>query len=189
MSEYLNKIHYIMYNKVVKFDDFSNKIIEKMGKIDKIFPIIEKKDLKDIIDHNNIHMWLANKIDLVEDKFAYTVSYCLKNNILTKDQLRKISFDLGKENKIDVCGTFEFFNELNSILLDGMPCDRAVNVSTDGQNIFVKVVKDTHSKYFKYFDIDSKIFYELRDAYLLGILEDTKYKIKGSSIDNYTLFV
>ena len=92
MSLYLGKIHYWLYNKILWFEGLEDEIIrvakEEKLDIDKLAKEVNKKfgerlpnkPLEEIIDTNNIHGWLQDRIHSSEGRMAYWIRIILKKD-------------------------------------------------------------------------------------------------------------
>ncbi|NLY19869.1 MAG: hypothetical protein GXZ08_01085 [Tissierellia bacterium] len=194
MSKFLAPIHHMMYDKILFLDTLTrlvldlahnNSVLSIKSKVD-ILGKIEKGELEDMIDQSNIHDWLNDRIQVVEKRFAYSVSLLLLEKPEAKDELLSIMHEVGKDVSSD-CSLFETYELIMSKFLDGMPCDRAVEITNkDKDSIRFKFVIDTHSKYWDEYE-NSEIYWELREACISGILENTDYELLKIDDKNYEL--
>ena len=86
MSLFLGKIHYWLFNKILWFENLEEEIIKtaKSEGLDiegvkseieaKYGAKLENKNLEEIIDTNNIHGWLQDRIKEVESRSAYIIT-------------------------------------------------------------------------------------------------------------------
>jgi len=184
MSLFLGHIHFLMYNKIL----FSEEIFENLlnlfkdnntTKYKKIlneeYPV-EKGNLTDLIDENNIHGWLDERVNRSENKIAKLVSILLEKGI-NIDDIKNVYYNLGlNEEKIEA--PEDAFNIMTSKFLDGMPCDGAIIPVENTENTFTfKINRDVHSEIWSKY-INSEIYWTLRNEFVKGILDDTKYKLK-----------
>ncbi|MCR5008523.1 MAG: hypothetical protein K6A76_08105 [Oribacterium sp.] len=200
MSAILGPIHQWMYQKVLAREELIGDIIKTAednnweasvnGKpldsfTPKIFPPIEE-----VIDLSNIHASLSSLIHGVESRYAELIVGLLRRDgsrfNLIKDTVRKF----GKDNKItEDIPVREAFQAVNDILLDGMPCDRAMNISGSTDNcIAFSYVMDTHTEYWKKFGGDGDDFYELRMAFIEGMLENSGHRLEVVGDRMYELY-
>lgn len=147
MSKTLGPIHYMMYEKI-KFQD---KITEYLmdGHIQDIKPNpVSTKPLEEILDQENIHGYLQEKIDIVETRLAKALK-------LTKDPDEKL-YKLGKEcaKGKDFSSFEEVFRDLNTYLLDGMPCDQGLAAMVDGGSLYLITNNNLHAKYDEEIDLE-----------------------------------
>ena len=147
MSEFLGPIHYMMYEKIKFQDKITNFLLDgKTKEIDEKIAPVSTDDLENLIDQENIHGWLDSKIDVVENRLAYAI----KNSENTKEKL----FEFGKKQSEgkNFFDYNEIFKDLNTMLLDGMPCDNGLSATIDENgDLFLITNVNTHEKYFKNF--------------------------------------
>ncbi|MFO3668005.1 hypothetical protein [Anaerococcus kampingiae] len=147
MSKTLGPIHYMMYEKI-KFQD---KITEYLmdGHIQDIKPDpVSTKPLEEILDQENIHGYLQEKIDIVETRLDKAIK-------LTKDpdeKLYKLGQECGKDK--DFSSFEQVFKALNTYLLDGMPCDQGLAAMVDGESLYLITNNNLHSKYDEEIDME-----------------------------------
>ena len=137
----------MMYEKIKFQDKITNFLLDGNTKeIDEKIKPVSTDNLENLIDQENIHGWLDSKIDVVENRLAYAI----KNSENTKEKL----FDFGKkqgEGK-NFSDYNEIFQDLNMMLLDGMPCDNGLSATIDeNDDLFLITNVNTHEKYFKDF--------------------------------------
>ena len=134
MSEFLGPIHFMMYEKIKFQDKITNFLLEGDTKeIDGKIAPVSTDNLENLIDQENIHGWLDSKIDVVENRLAFAI----KNSQKTKEKL----FNFGKkqaEGK-NFSDYNEIFQDLNKMLLDGMPCDNGLSATIDENGDLVAV--------------------------------------------------
>ena len=69
MSENLGPIHYLMYEKIKFQDEITDFLMDgNFCQID--YKPVSKKPLEEILDSENIHGFLQEKIDIVETRLA-----------------------------------------------------------------------------------------------------------------------
>ena len=191
MSLFLGYIHYMMYDKIMFqesiLDDLLNLLDEAernnlKRELDMEF-LIEKGDLKDIIDENNIHGWLDERVNRSENRLAKTVSILLKD--FTLKDIEDKFFEIGK-NYDPGNSPSEVFNFISSKFLDGMPCDHALMIIKNEDDEFIfKIARDVHKEIWgKY--VDSEIYWNLRDSFIAGSLENSNLKYKKID-ENYVI--
>lgn len=140
MSENLGPIHYLMYEKIKFQDDITDFLMDgNFSQID--YKPVSKKPLEEILDSENIHGFLQEKIDIVETRLAKALTLC-------KNPSEKL-FDLGKSCAKDKdFSSFEkIFTDLNNYLLDGMPCDRGLSAVLDDGDLYLITNNNLHKKY------------------------------------------
>jgi hypothetical protein len=184
MSAFLGPIHYWLYNKIKIQHDIVENIISLIEETTPQLKIREKlsikfgdteiKPLEEVIDVDNIHGWLQNKISIEESRLAYSVTSLLNESSgaledlknLFKNEGFKVS-ELSENDSID-----EIYKNINDTLLDGMPCDRAsVIVSQDEKEILWKRNLCVHEDYWNSVGGDIENYYLLRDELIKGMLK------------------
>ena len=140
MSENLGPIHYLMYEKIKFQDEITDFLMDgNFCQID--YKPVSKKPLEEILDSENIHGFLQEKIDIVETRLAKALTLC--NNPSEK------LFNLGKRcaKDKDFSSFEEIFTDLNNYLLDGMPCDRGLSAVLDEGDLYLITNNNLHKKY------------------------------------------
>ena len=84
MSLFLGKIHYWLFNKILWFENLEDEIIDFFNKenikidynkiVSKYGKKLENKNLEEIIDTENIHGWLQDRINSSEGRMASLTS-------------------------------------------------------------------------------------------------------------------
>ncbi|QQK08268.1 hypothetical protein [Miniphocaeibacter halophilus] len=192
MSSFLGFIHYEMFRKI----QFQNFIVDKILNIAKLhgynyivdntneLGVLEEGNLEDIIDIKNIHGWLQERVGLVERKFALVTSQLISENPLLTEEIRFLMYKLGKEEK-DYRNPKEAYELINSKFLDGMPCDKAIGIIEEKENLIsYKVVTDMH---LNFWNKNEKLYWDLRNEYINGVLSNSDYKLCELSKDYYEI--
>lgn len=147
MSKTLGPIHYMMYEKIKFQDKITDYLMD--GHIQDIKPDpVSTKPLEEILDQENIHGYLQEKIDIVETRLAKALK-------LAKDPDEKL-YNLGQEcSKSKDFSSFEqVFRDLNTYLLDGMPCDQGLSAMVDEDSLYLITNNNLHSKYDEEIDLE-----------------------------------
>lgn len=191
MSLFLGYIHYMMYDKILFQENILDNLLDLYDEDDKnnlkrdldeeFF--IEKADLKDIIDENNIHGWLDERVKRSENRLAKAVSILLKDFSI-KDLENKF-YEIGKSYEAGNSSR-EVFNFISSKFLDGMPCDHAIFIIKNEDDEFVfNIARDVHKEIWEKFT-DSKIFWNLRDSFIRGSISSSTLKYEKID-ENYVI--
>ncbi len=187
MSLFLGPIHYWLYNKIDLQNKIVDNIIEKLNikdinnYLDNNFGYLENKPLEDMINTENIHGWLQEKVNVVENRLAYVVKYALQQNNDNLQIIKGIFYNFGKNINVngDKNDATIIFKTIDDNLLDGMPCDRAKVIL---EKSYDKVIFErkicVHKKYWDNMEIDVNIYYDLVNEFIFGILSNTKFTIK-----------
>lgn len=201
MSLFLGKIHYWLFNKILWFENLEDEIIKfaeeqnldiadiknqievKYGKK------IENKNLEEIIDTQNIHGWLQNRIYIAESKMAKWTNFLIENgkfedleNIYIS-QAKKVAAKV-KDSK-DIKTATEIYECINDYILDGMPCDRVNEVTHSSEEAVqwkrrICVHKDIWEKE----DVDVNIFYRLRSLWIREFVHELNDNFKYIEFDD-----
>lgn len=140
MSENLGPIHYLMYEKIKFQDEITDFLMDgNFSQID--YKPVSKKPLEEILDQENIHGFLQEKIDIVESRLAKA----LKVSKNPSEKLFALGQRCGKDK--DFSSFEEIFTDLNNYLLDGMPCDRGLSALLDGGDLYLITNTNLHKKY------------------------------------------
>ena len=112
MSLFLGKIHYWLFNKILWFENLEEEIIKtaKNEGLDiegvkseieaKYGAKLENKNLEEIIDTNNIHGWLQDRIHRAEGRMAAWTKFMIQNDKISA--LEKVYIDQAKEAASEV---------------------------------------------------------------------------------------
>lgn len=192
MSLNLGPIHTWLWEKVLFTNSYTEFILDNLNNdelknsINLKFEEISQRPLDQQIDFSNIHGWLQNQINLVENRFAYLI-YLLKNNFwFDIKELETISFNFGLSYMIsDINNLEDFYNYLNTLFLDGMPCDHVnIIIENESNSLIYKQTADIHSQYFETFNLDIRIYYLMKNKVISGIISQSN--IEYYQIDDRT---
>ncbi|NLK99296.1 MAG: hypothetical protein GX271_01400 [Clostridiales bacterium] len=197
MSAFLGPIHYWLYNKIqvqqAIIDDIhtlaSRYKLSLKEECDARYGEFENKPLEEMIDHNNIHGWLQEKVSQVEYKYAYSIKRLLDINPSSLADLESLLTDKGrklaeavKENSVTAP---LLFKTISDNLLDGMPCDHANSIVEQSDDHLVwKRNLCVHTDYWDAVGADISIYYKLRDAWILGLVSECGFS--SLKIDSVT---
>lgn len=185
MSKFLGPIHYMMFDKI-KFQEEITESILNIHKSDYIenelnsLGVLENGDLEELIDTDNIHGWLQKRVELVEKRFALAIYLLLKEDEHLKKDILNTLYDLGVEENLYVNAN-EAYNTINRRFLDGMPCDRAIEIVESNEDLVkFHINEDFHFKYWINLGYEN-LYWELRNEYIKGLLYKSNlslYKIE-----------
>lgn len=148
MSKTLGPIHYLMYEKIKFQDEITDFLMD--GDFSQIkYEPVSKRPLEEILDQENIHGFLQEKIDIVESRLAKALRLC-KN---PSEKLFKLGQECGKDK--DFSNFEEIFTDLNKYLLDGMPCDQGLSAVLDGGSLYLITNNNLHKKYQNAIDLEN----------------------------------
>lgn len=190
MSLFLGPIHHLMWNKI-QFQHNLNQYLladcvalsievsEKYGNLSTL-------PLEEQIDTGNIHGWLQEKVNLVENSYAHTVLALLKNESRTLDELKNTVEEFGHRHAIaDKEAVREVYEALMALLLDGMPCDHVNEVVSETEEVLTW--RRNRCVHGQFWDKDAALYYELRSALLQGLLSASNWSITATTSDHYRL--
>ena len=208
MSAFLGPIHYWLYNKILLQQEFVDSITDyaenKLGNtdfkktLDEKYGEMDLRPLGEIINPSDIHGWLQERVQMVEKKFAYSITELLKKDqgTLLAD-LEEIFYQIGKKKRAEVNEKYgtndsyqieEIYKELQDLLLDGMPCDHATSISESTSDyILIKRHTCVHHEYWDAIGGDVSKYYQLRDAFTKGYLEELNISYEQIDEDTFKL--
>lgn len=200
MSAFLGRIHYWLYNKIEFYETLIEESVKQaegdhsdlLAESYSLYGDAAKGELENIIDHNNIHGWLQNKIHSVENRFAFVISKLLASDSISKEQLITLFKEIGQSKAREIGQEFtspeEIYNVLNNLLLDGMPCDRVNEViENDASHITWATRLDLHKDYWAQTDHDVALYHDLKTALIEGLLENSSFVYKNSNNTEHTI--
>ena len=195
MSLYLGKIHYWLYNKILWFEGLEEEIIKiaKQEKLD-INKLLKNaneyfgeklpnKPLEEIIDTNNIHGWLQERIHSAEGRMAYWIRLILDKDKNSISKIEKVYIDqglkAGKEclsQEIDLLNAKNIYNKINDYIVDGMPFDRVNEIIESNEDIVswkrrICVHKDIWHD-------EVELFYQLRSLWIKSFINTVNNEFK-----------
>lgn len=131
-------------------------------------------DFEHVIDPAAPHQFLDFYTKIAEHRFAFAVTQLLKLNPLYMTPLNNYCLDKGKALKGPVTGVKEAFDFIQSIILDGMPCDETYKIITSNESelVWEKLV-DTHEGFWNKVQGNVDVYYELQSSFIKGLLEDS----------------
>lgn len=131
MSRSLGPIHYLMYEKIKMQDQLTHALLAHdpvyLSALNREMAPVSVDPLDVLIDQENIHGWLAAAIDRVEIRLAAALRHCGPDLSASILQAKGAELARGKE-ALDADGLFTL---VNGLLLDGMPCDGALQAYED----------------------------------------------------------
>jgi hypothetical protein len=198
MSKFLGPIHFWVYNKIqiqhqiveeivklneTRIPDLADQLEQKYGKS-------ETRPLEEVIDEGNIHGWLQSKVIQEEHKLAWSVTAVLEKRPEAYEELSKIFWKQGQQTAeaAPIENAAEAFKLLGDSLLDGMPCDRANSVLEESGNevVWTRNVC-VHQDYWEEAGGDITVYYNLREAFIMGLLDKTSLEYEKMNEDTFTI--
>lgn len=183
MSAFLGPIHYWLYRKISLQDELTKQIIalaaEKGlttlgGQLDEKYGCLEDKELEEMIDVNNIHGWLQDKVSMVEYRLAEAVTTLLKAEPSAIAALKTIFYSSGEETankqiQEEALSLPQLFKGITDALLDGMPCDHALQlIKQEADEVVWQRRHCVHAPYWQAVGGTVTDYYTLRTAWLEG---------------------
>lgn len=195
MSKFLAPIHTWLFNKIMLAQDLEQDIIKlhidkykdeakevKEESIRLYGNYIPKKSLEDLIDTNNIHGWLQEKIKDVESRSSYIIT---KYYEIFKDESKEIT-QSAYVSQAKKCANYEnnkidspevVYISLNNYILSGMPCDRANSVTERNENYIVYEQEGCiHKVNYELGKANLDYMSQLRDLWIKTFIENLKIK-------------
>lgn len=192
MSAFLGPIHHWLFNKIRLFEEMENAInqnaIAAFGS--EAASIIEATQrefgnplpavpLENLIDTNNIHGWLQDKIQRAETRQAATLHQLIQRFgkdalAIAEEEHKKQGTSLGNSLRIqqENLSAPDLYQQLNNYLLDGMPCDHVNNVVQSEDNLLHwKTSRCLHRPYWESVGMDIETMYQLRGQWIQSFIE------------------
>ena len=198
MSKYLAPIHTWLFNKIKLLETIekdirnlniiSNEEKERLCKFldNEYGTMLPDEPIENLIDTNNIHGWLQNKIQIAESRQSKLVLELIKkDNDLSMKNIMDIYKKHGKlsaktvsiDTNLNV-GEF-IFNSTNNFLVEGMPCDRINTITENTENTFKwHSSRCLHEAYWNVTGNNVKVYYEFRKAFFNGFIEELGLNVK-----------
>jgi len=186
VSAFLGPIHSWLYHKIrlqeelvqavlqiakenCRFDNIEEKVAQECG-------VLESGNLEDIVDENNIHGWLQERVSLVEKRLAYAVTLLAKEDERNIELVKEAAFRFGKAHAINSdAGVREAYTHLENMLLNGMPCDQVNHILYEEDNRMKwEQTVDIHAKYWNMAGGDNAHYNWIRESLIRGILEGSR---------------
>lgn len=202
MSAFLGPIHYWLYHKISLQQENIEELLQLATskgmtsldeQLEEKYGTLSQKPLEEIIDENNIHGWLQDKVSLVEYKIAEIVKALLQQSPENINNMKEIFYKQGYHIGRQLTQTAsltapQLFKGISDSLLDGMPCDHAIEIAKQSPDSIVwRRVTCVHQRYFEEIGVDISNYYQLRDAWLQGFAEGTQTDIRRIDEVTYQL--
>ncbi|MBK5241465.1 hypothetical protein [Clostridium sp.] len=192
MSRFLAPIHTSLFNKIKVTEDLEINLIISFKEVygEKVTVIVndinkkygnplEDAPLEDLIDTDNIHGWLQNKIAAAETRQAK-----LLGDLINKfgENAKKIAFNvfdnqankLAKQSKniYKTTTALDIYEALNLYILEGMPCDNANNITIKDVDVLEwQNIKCLHRAYWEIAGANVDTLYSLRFSWFKTFVE------------------
>lgn len=214
MSRFLGPIHHWLFHKIKLYEQLEAQIVSNFEKeygqeilsmfsefSNDIGNPMENKPLEDLIDTNNIHGWLQNKIIIAETRQAALITkaiaqYGEKALSIVKEAYKNQAIESGKDAQAnsEVSSAPQIYKALNNYILDGMPCDNVNNITVnEPERLEWKVLDCLHKGYWEKVDGDTNLLYELRKIWISNFVSNAnpefKYSFNMESINGKIVLV
>lgn len=187
MSAVLGPIHQWMYHKVMTMEELIQAVIrtaeeenwgntvngkELSSYTKESFPALEE-----VIDLGNIHGSISGMIDDVESRYAELVTGLLQGHEERLETLKQTAYIFGTTHKLDAAANAQdAFKAMNDLMLDGMPCDRALQITSNEESrVAFQMIMDLHAGYWTDCQGDRDNYYALRAELLRGVFAGSGY--------------
>ena len=138
----------------------------------------ESRPLETIIDLANIHSWLLGKIEDAESRYAAIVTKLLKQDTERLEEMKRAAFAFGAETAVKESRPSALFNAMDSLMLDGMPCDGACMVIDSSDGSFTWELRlDVHRAFWREAGGDPANYFTLRDEVVAGFLSKSDKRV------------
>lgn len=193
MSAFLGPIHHWLYNKI-KIQERLVQEILKVNEEKRFVPglaveveiecgVIENRPLEDMIDTDNIHGWLQERVTIVEQRLAYVVTAIVKDDANRMEDILAAAYQTGEEvareaGNSQITTAPEVFQLINNIVLDGMPCDHINEVvESSEEEVIYRQTRCIHEAYWMEFGGLVMNYYDIRRKLLEGVLVETPFSL------------
>lgn len=207
MSKFLGPVHHWLFNKTKAYEALEYHIIKKVEEAlnvdltetmenleNEIGPRIENRPLEELIDIDNIHGWLQNKINIAETRQAALITHIIKEYgekaiCIIEDCYNNQGLNSGNDAKdqYDVSNAPSIYKALNNYMLDGMPCDHVNNITLNEETKLNWEVRNClHINYWLNVEADIEFLYKLRKIWISGFINaaNPAYTYKFSKDDH-----
>ncbi|MBO1263900.1 hypothetical protein J3A84_02430 [Proteiniclasticum sp. SCR006] len=182
MKEKLAPIHFVQHNRIKIQENLETFLIDLFGLqdvdahlIDIHGPRTSEEALEIQIDHDDIHGWLESHLVANEKRLSMLSREILKSHdepalLLAHAEYGKRLAESLKE-KIQFSNGEQLYGYLNTVMLDGMPCDKINEMVEAGERHLVwKSRRDLHSRYYEEQNLPEGLYPNLRRSFLASFL-------------------
>lgn len=183
MIEKLAPIHFVQHRRIRIQEQLESFLAKKFAAEPLLASLIQKYgapssdvNLAEQIDHSNIHGWLESHLISNEKRMADLLSGILGTYSIVELQLaykaygHEIGASLSKETSVST--SQELYQLLQTVLLDGMPCDKVNRlVESSDHHLVFSSTKDMHAPYYSEAGLGITLYHELREYFIAGFLE------------------
>jgi hypothetical protein len=191
MSACLGPIHHWLYHKVQLQEALIQTILDTARRnhwtavsaetVNAVCGEMDLRPLEEIIDPQNIHGWLQQKIGVVEIRLAFLVTELLKEGTTQRSDLEQVSYGFGQQHPVDhASDASSVFKALGDGLLDGMPCDFVNVIREQGEGRLVwQQTKCVHQTYWEQVNGDINVYHALRTQMIKGMLSGSGFTLNA----------
>lgn len=193
MSKFLAPIHDWLFNKIKVFEEIELKLISDLKteqnidiqdivleKREKYGGLIPNEPLENLIDTNNIHGWLQEKINIIETRQSAIITesiekYGEKALETIKKSYASIGEKYGKIAKetIKITDAPTMYKVLNNYILEGMPCDHVDSIVEEKEeSIIWNTTTCLHKKYWDKVKGNVALYYDLREIFITNFVKN-----------------
>ncbi len=195
MSATLGPIHHWLYRKIHHQEALTGALAQLalergwLGLDEARSYAVDLPDLEEAIDGSNIHGWLQERINLVEQNYAQLVTSLLREDYGRLDLLREAAGVYGARHSLEPdLESREVYRHFEDFFLNGMPCERVNRLVEDGgESLTWEQSYDIHAAYWADCPQGSAPYYELRLACMRGLLERSPWQVDQQDGQRYTL--
>ncbi len=208
MSRFLAPIHTWLFNKINLAQDLEKEVVKvhsnKYNKeaVDieeeakKIYgDYIPNEPIENLIDTDNIHGWLQERIKEVESRSSYIISrYYEIFKEESKELTKNVYINQAKQcaiNENNKIGSPEdVYMTLNNYILSGMPCDRVNSVVEKSEDYIIYEKRGCiHKSNYELGKADIEYMNELRELWIRTFIENLpeNYAYEKQSNEDITI--
>ena len=148
MSSFLSQIHYKLYERI-RYSDHIANTLSILLKNQKQISLLENSvlsdgALEDVIDVEQIHDWLSNRIQEVEKRLSSLLTTCIQEGL--QQECEHLFYELGLERSNDSITTpKQALQYMQQYMLDGMPCEHGIQMIHDDEDCIQFIIAcDVH---------------------------------------------
>lgn len=199
MSRFLGPIHLWLHNKIALQEEIELSVTSALAEKNYDLSVIEAFDaqyglpnpseqLENVIDTQNIHGWLANRIANAETRFAAKLTHLNKvygEDVLETAKLVYSGYGESIGTAISESGRYDgslttAHKLLHDYVLEGMPCDRAGGITHQSdESLDWQSLRCLHESYWQLIGGSVQNHYVLRDSFsksFFNTLDNIAYK-------------
>lgn len=193
MSKMLAPIHSLMYQKILLLEDLTDQFLgiasrEVREDVKNRCGEADRSPLEEVTDRTNIHGWIQSRIAAAETRFAATMLAILAEGKLSLMRLEQEASNFGECHAIpDASAPLDAVTAWQQTFLDGMPCDRVLELAENSERtVRIRVLQDTHGAFWEALGGSADTYYILRQSWMRGMLKGTKLTVNFDK-DGYSV--